>query len=116
MTYLTREAGVWMLGMGMEIAREVDRLWPDEDDAGRAGCLVEEAAEVMRATTKRRHARRSAAGMCKGQTDAEWSANKRLELAQTVGVALDIAYREGWNLADEIETVLAALQARPVDS
>jgi len=108
--------GMWLEEVGAAISVEVDRLWPGEDDGGRAQCLSEEAGEVSRAITKRRHASRSKSGTCKGMTVEQWTEELRLELAQTVGVCLDIAHREGFDLAGDIEACLGALRARPVDS
>jgi NTP pyrophosphatase (non-canonical NTP hydrolase) len=102
-----------LAGLGEMLATEVDRLWPDEDDPGyRAQCLAEEAGEVSRAITKRRHAEHAPDGLCKGKTVEEWTGEVALELAQLVGVALDIAYRERVPLADELVRCLTVLQTR----
>lgn len=94
-------------------AREVDRLWPGEEQpAFRAQCLAEEAGEVSRAITKRRHAQHAPDGLCKGKTVEEWTKNLEVEIAQTLGVLLDMAYREGIDATAALVNVLQALQDR----
>lgn len=106
-------AGEWVQALSAGIAAEVDRLWPEETNpAYRAQCLAEEAGEVSRAITKRRHASWAADSRCKGKTVQEWTEELRVELAQLVGVAFDIAHREGFDLAADVEQVLAVLQER----
>lgn len=103
----------WMDDMGAALAKEVDRLWPSENNpAYRGACLAEEAGEVNRAITKRRHATNSPDGKCKGLTVDEWTNELRVELAQALGVILDIAHREGFDLAVDIEECVVILQAR----
>lgn len=107
----------WFAENGRALAVEVDRLWPHETDpAYRAGCLAEEAGEVNRAITKRRHASHAADGLCKGLTVDGWTGNLRLELAQALGVILDIAHREGIDVATELEGCVATLQRREAGS
>jgi NTP pyrophosphatase (non-canonical NTP hydrolase) len=92
---------------------EIDRLWPDENEpAFRGQCIAEEAGEVNRAITKRRHAQRAVHGRCKGKTVDEWTEELRTELAQLVGVACDIAHREGFDLGADLEQCLYILQRR----
>lgn len=101
----------WFTEQGRALGVEVDRLWPTENDAGyRASALAEEAGEVIRAITKRRHA--LAAGTCKGLSPDDWTEELRVELGQVLGVILDIAHREGFDLADEVEACVRVLQAR----
>lgn len=99
------------------IAKEVDRLWPEETNpAYRGACLAEEAGEVNRAITKRRHAQHSADGLCKGKTVDEWTEELRVELAQALGVILDIAHREGFDIAADIEDCWTILHDREAGS
>lgn len=93
-----------------EIAWDVARLWPDETEEGRLLCLVEETGEACRAATKRRHAR--ALGTFKDLTPEEWTANLRIELAQAIGVILDIAHREGFSMNEALLEVGHALRER----
>lgn len=111
-------ASDWLAETGAALAKEVDRLWPHEenDPAYRAACLAEEAGEVNRAVTKRRHAEYAPNGLCKGMNRYEWSNELRVELAQALGVILDIAHREGFDLMADVEECLAALQARSTGS
>lgn len=110
-------AGSWLNVMGASLAKEVDRLWPEETDpAYRGACLAEEAGEVNRAITKRRHASHAANGRCKGLTVNEWTEELRIELAQALGVILDIAHREGFDLAVDIEECVVILQDRKAGS
>lgn len=103
----------WFAMMGAALAKEVDRLWPHEDDpAYRAGCLNEEAGEVHRAVTKRRHASHAANGLCKGLTVDQWTDEMRTELAQALGVICDIAHRERFRMVPAAEECLALLQQR----
>lgn len=109
--------GVDLGALGQRLAQEVDRLWPGEDDpAYRAGCLAEEAGEVLRAVTKRRHAGRAHDGRCKGMTADEWTEELALELAQVLGVVLDIAQREGIDLEARLRDCVATLEAREAGS
>lgn len=111
------DIATWFAAQGKALAKEVDRLWPHESDpAYRAGCLAEEAGEVNRAITKRRHAWHSPKGTCKGLTVEEWTENLRVELAQALGVILDIAHREGIELASEVERCVQVLQEREPDT
>ena len=83
-------------------------LWPDETTEEAALALCEEAGEVARAVIKRNHA-------IKGSGDREpsdWSANLRRELAQVVVVAMKMAEREGFSLAQMIVDEREALDAR----
>lgn len=99
------------------IAKEVDRLWPEETDpAYRGACLAEEAGEVNRAITKRRHAAHSTDGLCKSKTVDEWTDELRVELAQALGVILDIAHREGFDIAADLERCWAILRDRKAGS
>lgn len=99
--------------LGERIATEVDRLWPEENDPGwRAGNLAEETGEVIRAITKRRHAQHAPDGRCKGLTVDQWTDELGLELAQTLGVILDIAYREGIDIAARLTECVAVLERR----
>lgn len=99
--------------LGALMGAEIDRLWPQEDNPGyRAQCLAEEAGEVSRAITKRRHASHASDGRCKGNTVDEWTAELDLELAQLVGVAADIAHREGIDLHRSLARCLTVLQGR----
>lgn len=103
----------WFEEIGDAIAFEIDRLFPHENDpAYRGACLAEEAGEVNRAITKRRHASHAADGKCKGKTVDEWTDEIRLELAQLIGVAFDIAHREHINLVPAVEECLQVLQER----
>lgn len=113
-----REAAAdWFAEKGAAFAKEVDRLWPDENNPGyRAQCLSEEAGEVSRAITKRRHATHSARGLCKGLTADEWTDEVRKELAQVLGVVLDIAHREGIDLLEATAECLDILRHREVDT
>lgn len=109
------EGGAWLAKAGAALAQEVDRLWPNEDSpAYRGACLAEEAGEVNRAITKRRHAINAPSGLCKGKTPAEWTNELRIELAQALGVILDIAHREGFNLFDDVNECVGVLQNREV--
>lgn len=103
----------WFAETGQAVAAEIDRLWPDENDpAFRAACLAEEAGEVNRAVTKRRHASHATGGRCKGMTPDEWTGELQIELAQALGVILDIAHREGFDLVVAMEQCVATLQQR----
>lgn len=103
----------WLNAVGAAFAKEVDRLWPDETDpAYRGACLAEEAGEVNRAITKRRNAGNAPDGKCKGLTVDEWTNELRVELAQALGVIIDIAHREQFDLAVDVEECLLVLQAR----
>lgn len=105
----------WIADTSASISAEVNRLWPHETDpAYRGACLAEEAGEVNRAITKRRHASHARNGKCKGLTVDEWTGELRTELAQALGVILDIAHREGIDLVPAIERCVAALQVREV--
>lgn len=105
----------WLAEVGSALADEVDRLWPQENDPGyRAACLAEEAGEVIRAITKRRHALHADDGKCKGLDFDEWTNELRIELGQVLGVILDIAHREGFDLTAELVTTVRKLQAREV--
>lgn len=107
------EIAHWFRKTGAALAKEVDRLWPHENDpAYRAACLAEEAGEVNRAVTKRRHAAYAADGRCKGRTVDEWTDELRVELGQTLGVILDIAHRERIDLVPALEQCLGTLQRR----
>lgn len=107
--------GLWFTDRGQAIVKEVDRLWPEENDpAYRSGSLAEEAGEVNRAITKRRHASYAADGKCKGKTVDEWTAELRLELTQALGVILDIAQREGIDLVSSLDDCVRILQQREV--
>jgi NTP pyrophosphatase (non-canonical NTP hydrolase) len=98
---------------GQAIVAEVDRLWPSEDNpAYRGACLAEEAGEVNRAITKRRHAMNSPDGLCKGKTVSDWDMELGLELAQLLGVVLDIAHRENIDLVPAVEETVRILQRR----
>lgn len=111
------EVSVWMYGAGREIAAEVDRLWPEENDPGyRAQALGEEAGEVSRAITKRRHAIHAVEGLCKGLNAEQWSGELRKELAQALGVILDIMYREEIDPVPAVEECIEALRVRPIGS
>lgn len=112
---LERDAvlAAWFAHTAEAFVKEVDRLFPHEDDpAYRAACLAEEAGEVSRAVTKRRHASHAHDGKCKGKTVDEWTDELRIELAQTVGVIFDIAHREGIDLLQAIGGCLETLQWR----
>lgn len=98
--------------IGAEVRWDVDRLWPDETEQGRFLCLVEEVGEACRAATKRRHAMVAASGKCKGLTAAEWTENLRVELAQALGVILDIYDREGFSMNEAIVEVGHVLRGR----
>lgn len=103
----------WFADMGFHLTTEVDRLWPHESNAAyRGACLAEEAGEVNRAITKRRHAINSPEGTCKGKTVDDWTEELRIELAQALGVILDIAHREGFDLPTDVEQCVAILQER----
>lgn len=104
---------VLLAGLGHRIATQVDRLWPEEVYPGwRAGNLAEEAGEVIRAVTKRRHAQHARDGRCKGLTVEEWTDNLAVELAQVVGVVLDIAHREGIDVAARLVDCVETLERR----
>lgn len=110
-------AARWIARKGREIVAEIDRLWPLENDPGyRAQCLSEEAGEVSRAITKRRHASHAPDGLCKGLTVDEWTEQVELELAQALGVAFDIAERENINLVGALERCVETLQNREAGS
>lgn len=110
-------AAEWFSEMGAAIVKEIDRLWPTEaDPAYRAACLAEEAGEVNRAVTKRRHASHAKDGRCKGLTEESWTRELEIELAQLLGVLLDIAHREGFQLVDALEECVWALQKREAGS
>lgn len=99
--------------LSQRIVKEVDRLWPEETDpAYRAACLCEEAGEVSRAITKRRHAQHNSRGLCKGLTPAQWTEELAIELAQTMGVILDIAHREGIDLCAYLVECVEVLERR----
>lgn len=107
------DVSTWFAETGAALAKEVDRLWPSEDNpAYRASCLAEEAGEVCRAVTKRRHASHASDGKCKGLTVDEWSNELRVELTQAIGVILDIAHREGIELVSAVEECVEILQKR----
>lgn len=104
----------WVAELGPLFVAQCDRLWPDETqiDSWRLDCLVEEAVECLRAVTKRRHARNASDGICKGLTVEEWDRELAGELGQLVGVAIDIAHREGIDLQEVTRQALEALQRR----
>lgn len=110
-------ASAWFDEMGRSLAQEVDRLWPQESDpAYRAACLAEEAGEVNRAITKRRHASFAADGKCKGKTVDEWTEELHVELCQLVGVILDFAHREDIDLVSGVEECVLTLRRREAGS
>jgi NTP pyrophosphatase (non-canonical NTP hydrolase) len=115
--HMITEFSRYLDNLGAAFAGEVDRLWPDENDQGyRAQCLAEEAAEVSRAITKRRHAMNSPNGLCKGRTVEEWTGEIELELGQLIGVALDIAHRESISLLPAVRECLDILFERKPDT
>ena len=67
--------------------------------------LVAVGVDYCRALLKRTEGHRG--------SPAEWTANLRFEVAQTVGVLLNIAHHEGFDLADALEEVIDGLRARP---
>lgn len=74
--------------------------------------LAEEAGEACRAILKRaecHHSKRSR------KTPEFWTMELRRELGQLVSVAMAIAYREGFDLLDEVETVAEALLTHDPD-
>lgn len=89
---------------------EVDRLWPGETVYARGLALSEEAGEVCRAILKRSHA--CSAGTFKGQTPEEWTENLRIEVFQAIGVLLDLADREGFDVGLGLFDLLTALGQR----
>lgn len=106
-----------LAALAERIVTQVDRLWPEETDAGwRAGNLAEEAGEVIRAVTKRRHALHAVDGKCKGMTPSEWTENLAIELAQAMGVILDIAYREGIDISARLVQCVEILERRHTGS
>lgn len=112
---MSDEVASWFQENGRAIAAEVDRLWPYENNPGYRGqCLAEEAGEVNRAITKRRHASHARDGLCKGKTVDDWTDELELELAQALGVIIDIAFREDINLVPALQRCLEALQQREV--
>lgn len=106
------EADIDLVLLGAAIAGEVDRIWPGQTMDERGMALAEEAGEVNRALLKRNHTVRYG-GMFKGKTTDDWRENLRIEVAQTIGVALDIAHREGFNVIDDLLNVLIALRSMP---
>lgn len=96
---------------------QVERIWPTpggQDAAQRQGlALVEEVGEIARALLKRSHAGRSLAGMHKGWTVAQWTANVHEEIGQALGVLLGLAHLEGVDLDEVMARTLAELEARP---
>lgn len=109
----TSEVSDWFEWLSGEIATEVTRLWPEEtEDAHRGACIAEEAGEVNRAITKRRHARYAEDGLCKGLTVDQWTDELKMELTQLVGVILDLAHREGFDLIPELVKCLVILELR----
>lgn len=112
---MAESAEDWFRRVGCTLVREADRLWPEEgagNAAFRGNALAEEAGEVIRAITKRRHALNAADGRCKGKTVAEWTEELRIELAQVLGVVMDIAIRENFDLVPQVEAAATALQLR----
>jgi NTP pyrophosphatase (non-canonical NTP hydrolase) len=110
---MTFEVHNWFNEMGTALIKEVDRLWPGEDDSSfRVTNLCEEAGEVARAITKRRHAMNAADGLCKGKTVDQWSQELAIELTQLLGNVLDIAIRENIDLVCGTEQMVGVLQAR----
>lgn len=93
-----------------DVGREIDRLWPRESTHARGLALAEEAGEVCRAMLKRDHA--TWAGTWRGLTPAQWTENLRVETFQAVGVLLDIARREGFDVEQGLRDVLAVLEGR----
>lgn len=107
------EVDEWFAKNGAAIVKEVDRLWPLENDpAYRGASLAEEVGEVNRAITKRRHAANAPDGKCKGKTVDEWTEELRVELTQALGVIIDIACREEINLVPSLEDCVHTLQWR----
>lgn len=92
------------------IGAEVDRLWPTETEFGRGLALAEEVGEVARAYLKRSHAQ--VLGSFKGRTAQEWTDNLRVEVFQAVGVLLDIARREGFDIEAGLDLCLQSLRSR----
>lgn len=114
---LSDAAAQWFECIGRSIVADIDRLWPHEDNpAYRAACLAEEAGEVNRAITKRRHAYNDPDLRCKGKTPNQWTEELRIELAQALGVIIDIAEREGFDLVDAVEQCAVILRARKAGS
>jgi NTP pyrophosphatase (non-canonical NTP hydrolase) len=97
--------------IALDIGREVDRLWPRETPFGRGLALAEEAGEVCRAMLKRDHA--EVAGTFKGLTPEEWTENLRVETFQAIGVLLDIARREGFDVEHGLAEAVWKLKRRP---
>lgn len=96
---------------GEEVATEIDRLFPGQSTFGRCLALAEESGEVCRAVLKRDHVISSGRPF-KGHDEAGWTANLRVELAQLIGVAVDIAYREGFDLTEDLLRMVIALRQR----
>jgi len=91
-----------------EVERITGALWPSEplEEAGLALC--EEAGEVGKAIIKRNHQRRGEGD----RAPKDWTANLQTELAQTVIVALKMAEREGFSMAQAIEDEMEVLGQR----
>lgn len=85
-----------------------DALWPSETVEEAALALCEEAGEVARAVIKRNHQDRNEGD----RPETDWTANLRVELAQVVIVAMKMAEREGFSLAEAIFDEMAALERR----
>lgn len=97
--------------LGEEVATEIDRLFPGQAMFGRCLALAEEAGEVCRAVLKRDYVVSNRRAF-KGLDEAGWTANLRVELAQRIGVALDIAVREGFDITEDLLVMLIALRQR----
>jgi NTP pyrophosphatase (non-canonical NTP hydrolase) len=76
--------------LSAEVRAHVERLWPGEDIRSAGLSLTEEAGEVARAIVKRHHKTRG--------SREDWTKQLRIEVAQVVGVCMDIAEREGFSL------------------
>lgn len=83
-------------------------LWPGESIEEAALALCEEAGEVARAVIKRNHAATGSGD----REPADWSTNLRRELAQVVVVAMKMAEREGFSLAQMVVDEREALDTR----
>lgn len=97
-------------GVARGFRDEVDRLWPGESVYARALALSEETGEVSRAILKREHACKQ--GTFKGMTPKEWTENLRVEVFQAIGVLLDIAAREQFDVEQGVTEALEILEAR----
>jgi NTP pyrophosphatase (non-canonical NTP hydrolase) len=81
----------------------VQRLWPKESVEDRGLALAEEAGETCRAILKRKEGTR--------KTPEFWTDKLKIEVGQTIVVAMSIARQEGWSVIEVIANAIGALAA-----